>query len=287
MATKTTGADITENKDGDGLLSTLLPVIYNLRPAYLLSLLIALLIGIASIAALLYPNAIYPTAELRRSFLANDVVNLVIGLPILIGSMWLTRRGKLIGLLFWPGALFYGFYNYMAYLFAMPLNAIFLFSLTIVTLSVYTLIGLVASIDGQSVKNRLNGRVPERFAGGVLIGFGALFILRAFAVIVSALANQTPTAGPELALLAVDFIASPAWIIGGVLLWRRQALGYVGGTGLLFQASMLFIGLIAILILQPFLSDVPFLPLDVIVVFVMGLICFIPFVLFVRGVVKS
>ena len=65
------------------------------------------------------------------------------------------------------------------------------------------------------------------------------------------------------------------------------ALGYVGGTGLLFQASMLFIGLIAVLILQPFFSDAPFLPVDVLVVFLMGLICFIPFALFVRGVIRS
>jgi hypothetical protein len=37
---------------------------------------------------------------------ANNVGNLVIGLAILLGAMGLARRGRLIGLLFWPGALF-------------------------------------------------------------------------------------------------------------------------------------------------------------------------------------
>jgi hypothetical protein len=58
----------------------------------------------------------------------------------------------------------------------------------------------------------------------------------------------------------------------------------VSGLGLLFQGSMLFIALIAFLLLQPLLNDVPFVVMDVVVIAVMGLICFIPFALFVRGV---
>ena len=264
-----------------------LPLNVSLRWAYLSSLLVALLTAVASIAGILTPDTIYPTAAAQQSFLANDVVNLFIGLPILLLSMWLARRETLIGLLFWPGALFYGLYNYLVYLFGVPLTWLYPLYLLIVTLSLYTTIALVAAVDGAAVKERLTGRVPERLAGGILIGFGTLFALRVLAVMAGALADQIPLAGPELGLLVADFILSGALLIGGILLWRRRPLGYVGGTGLLFQASMLFIGLIAVLILQPFLSGTPFLPVDIIVVFAMGLICFIPFALFVRGVVRS
>jgi hypothetical protein len=161
------------------------------------------------------------------------------------------------------------------------------FYLVIVTLSIYTIIGLVASIDGEVVKLRLTGHVPVRLAGGTLIGFGSTFALRVIWMMADALANKTLIAGSELGLLVADFIFSAALLIGGILLWRRQALGYVGGTGLLFQASMLFVGLIAVLILQPILSEEPFLLIDVIIVFGMGLICFIPFALFARGVARS
>ena len=82
-------------------------------------------------------------------------------------------------------------------------------------------------------------------------------------------------------------MVAPALVIGGVLLWHRQAFGYVAGLGLLFQASMLFIGLIVVLILQPFLTAAEFALVDVVVVFVLGLICFVPFALFARGVVSS
>jgi hypothetical protein len=65
-------------------------------------------------------------------------------------------------------------------------------------------------------------------------------------------------------------------------------LGYVTGLGLLFQASLLFIGLIVFLLVQPILTTGAFSLVDIVVVFVMmGLICFVPFALYVRGVGSS
>jgi hypothetical protein len=129
--------------------------------------------------------------------------------------------------------------------------------------------------------------VPERATGGILTGFGLLFAVRVVGVIVSALTSQTTVAESELAVHISDFLISPALIIGGILLWRHKELGYVAGLGLLFQASMLFIALIVFLLLQPVLTTAPFAPVDVAVISAMGLICFVPFGLFVRGVVSE
>jgi hypothetical protein len=152
---------------------------------------------------------------------------------------------------------------------------------------VYTIIGLVASIDGQSVQQRLTGAVPERIAGGILAGLGLMFFLQVIGVMGIALANGTPITGTELALHISDFLVAPALVIGGVLLWRRREFGYVSGLGLLFQVSMLFIGLIVFLLVQPFLTPTPFALTDAVVIFIMGLICFVPFALFARGVVAT
>jgi hypothetical protein len=261
-----------------------LPIKCNFALIYVLSSLITILIVVVSVIGLLYRDAIYPTKDLLQSFVPNDVVNLFIGVPILLGSMWLARRGKLIGLLCWPGALLFVLYNYIAYVFAMPLNVVFLLHLSLVTLSVYTVIGLVTSIDGAAVQQQLADSVPKRVAGGILTGLGILFFLRVIGVTVNAFVNQAPITETELAVQIADFLITPTWIIGGILLWRRKELGYVTGLGLLFQASMLFIGLIVFLLLQPFLTAAPFILTDVIVIFIMGLVCFIPFVLFVHGV---
>jgi hypothetical protein len=128
-----------------------LPVTQNLTLIYTLSLFIGVLISAASVAGFLFRTVFYPIDELVKAFVPNDVVNLFIGVPVLLGSMGLARRGRMIGLLFWPGALLFVLDNYLAYIFSMPFNATFLLSLLIVTLSAYTLIGLVVSIDASTI----------------------------------------------------------------------------------------------------------------------------------------
>ncbi|MGD2146792.1 MAG: hypothetical protein PVH41_08875 [Anaerolineae bacterium] len=263
-----------------------LPVNRSLTLACTLSLGVALLMAAASVLGLLYPAQLYPTDALRQSSVPNDVVSLAIGLPILLGSMWLARRGRLLGLLFWPGALLYVVFNAVVYTVGLPPNLGFLLALGQLSLSVYAMILLVAAVDGKAVEQRLVGAVPERLAGGVLAGLGSIYLIRVLVMAVGGIVNQTGITELERALHVADAVTAPAWILGGVLLWRREPLGYVAGTGLLFQASMSFIGLIAVLLLQPLLTGAPFQPVDTVVVTAMGLICFVPFGLFLRGVAR-
>ena len=271
---------INQNRNG------ILPVRYNLRLTYSLSLIIVALMTMVSITGLLYGTVIYPTDDLLRSFMPNDGVNLFIGIPLLLGSMWLTQKGQLIGLLCWPGVLFFVLYNYIAYIFAIPFNIIFLPCLMLVMLSLYTLINLVVTIDGIEVKQQLLGVMPERLGGSVLVGLGLLFSLRVIGVMVNALISQSPMATPEFAVLIADFLITPAWVTGGVLLWQRQAFGYMVGIGLLFQASMLVIALIIFMLLQPLLTTAPLNLVDIVVVFATGMICFVPFGLFLQDIVS-
>ena len=264
-----------------------LPLTRSLSLTYALSFVIVILMATASIVGLLYRTVVYPTDDLLQSFVHNDVATLFIGLPMLLGSMWFTRRGQLVGVLLWPGALMFVLYTYLAYVLAMPFNVAFLLHLALVTLSVYALIGLLTSIDGKAVQLRLAGAVPERLAGGVLTGLGLLFFLRVFGVLVHALVSQAPLVETEVALNSSDCLIAPSWIICGALLWRREEFGYVTGLGLLFQASMLFIGLIIFWATQSILTSAPFPLVDVVVVLAIGMICFVPFALYVRGVVSG
>lgn len=260
-----------------------LPVTRSLTFASAASLVVALLASLSAIIGVLYPTAVYPTDALAQSSVPNDMVTLLIGVPVLLGSMWLARRSRLIGLLFWPGALFYVLYNAVVYVFALPLNVVFLFNLILVPVSAYTIAGLVAGIDAGAVQHRLAGIVPERWAGGVLMGFGAAFFLRVIGIGVGALIGQAPVAVEELAVMIADVVIAPAWVIGGALLWRREPFGYVAGTGILFHGTILFVGLIAVMLLQPLMTAAPFVLVDVAVIVLMSLICIVPFALFVRG----
>jgi len=264
-----------------------LPLRGDLRLDYIVSLIVALLMTIASVIGLFFPRVIYLTDDAFQSFVVNDVVNLFIGLPILLVSMWLTRRGKLVGLLFWPGALLYSLYNYTAYIFGMPFSLITFAYVALVLLSAYGALDLYTKIDGITVKEQLTGAVPVRITGWILIIFGLLFTFRAISMLLEASKGQALLGVSEIGVLIADLVLSAIWIVCGVLLLRRKPLGFVSGLGLLFSASMLFIGLIMFLVLQPFLTEAPFDLVAVFSVFLMGLICFIPFGLYLRGVLSG
>ena len=204
-----------------------LPVIGKLTSIYASSLLIALLTAIVSIAGLLSPHLFYPTEELVQTFVPNDVVDLFIGVPILLGSIWAARRGKLLGLLFWLGALFFGFYNSIAYAFTLPFNWGFLLHLLLVVIDVYTLIALAVSVDGKAIQHQLRDAVYEKINGGVLAGFGFFFFLRVIAISVNALIVGSALTETELAPNISDIFVAPAFIIIGIALWKRLSLIHI------------------------------------------------------------
>ena len=264
-----------------------LPVKRDLKLGYVLSLVGATFMAAASLGGLLYPSTFYPTDELLQSFFANDLINLFIGLPILLGSMWLAKRGKLVGLLFWPGALLYVLYNYIAYVFGTPFSLFTFAYLVLVLLSACCVLALLRSIDKKYVQEQLSEGVPVRTAGSILTIFSVLFTARAISMIAGAITSQTMLPISQIGVLTADIAISIPMTASGIWLLRRRPLGYISGLGFLFVASMLFISLIMVLLLQPVLSDAPFVLVDIIVVFIMGLICFVPFGFFVRKVVSK
>jgi hypothetical protein len=261
-----------------------MPVTHDLAIDYLLSIIVAVLMGILSLVGVLLPAGIYPSEELILSFMVNDIVNLVIGMPFLLGSLWLTRSGRLVGLLLWPGALLYVLYNYIAYVVGIPFSLITAAYLVLVLLSGYLIFDLLRKIDSQAVQEQLSGKVAEKICGWILVGFGVLFIFRAISMFAGGSINQGTLPITEIGILIADIAVSILWTAGGVLLLRGKPLGYTSGLGLLFGASMLFVGLILLLLLQPVFTGAPLGLVDILVVFVMGLVCFIPFGLFLRGI---
>ena len=222
----------------------------DLTLAYLISGIIALIMCVASIVGIVYGRDIYAASQVSNN-VGTDALNLVVVLPILLGSIWFARRGSLIGLLIWPGALFYILYVYTFYILGVPFNILFLPYVALVTLSAYTIIGLVASIDGEEVRQRLSGKVPMRTTGGMFIIIAILFMAVDMILIVTSLASRAPVNSTSYASWVTDFtIQLPALLVVGLLLWRHEAFGYVVAPGLLFQSAVLNAGF-AIVLLRP------------------------------------
>ena len=261
-----------------------LPVTRDLTLVYAVSLLICLVVAVTAAAGLLFRETVYPTDELILALLPVDAFHLVVGVPVLLGSMWLARRGSLAGLLCWPGALLYVLYSYLTNLTAVPFGVLFVPYLLLVTLSAYTTIGLIASIDGGAVRQRLAAAVPARVAGGVLAGFTALFIVVNLANIVAALASQTADAAGMVPVWIADMTTvGPACLAGGILLLRRKVLGYVGGAGLLLLYSMLFFGLLPCMVFPALYNGSAIDGAGVALMLVCGSACLLLLARFLRG----
>jgi hypothetical protein len=85
-----------------------LPIKRGIGLAHVSSLVVSLAIAVVSVEGLLWgSDGRYGGSPLVQVSQGGDVANLMLGWPALLGGMWFARRGSLIGLLLWPGALFY------------------------------------------------------------------------------------------------------------------------------------------------------------------------------------
>ena len=264
-----------------------LPLKHSYAREYAASIAIAILMFLASIAGILYGEVFYPIDELSVGFVSTDLLNLAVGFPILLLSMWLTRRGHLVGLLCWPGALLYVLYIYFSYL-ALPMRVLLIPHLLLIALSAYTTIAVMANIKSEKVRQRISEVVPAKTTGYILVVIAILVFAYQFYNIATSIINKAPPDRMTLVQWIDDLvIGCPAILGGGWLLLRRKELGYAAGMGLLLVCSLLFVGVIPAMIFNAISDNMPVDVIGILIVLVTGMICFIPFVLFVRGVAKT
>ena len=201
------------------------------RWPYILSAVLAALMLVQSVLGLVFPGQYRDVEWIRATWFGNDWITLVVGAPLLVASLVLARRGSIRGLLLWLGMLGYGAYNYAYYMLGAALNAFFPLYIVPLVLSVVTLILALSRIDVAEIAASFRQKTPVRIVGGylVFVAVGLTFVwMGVWAAYV--IADQpTPVETEAFKLVAaLDItIMVPALAFGGVLLWRRNAWGYI------------------------------------------------------------
>lgn len=216
-----------------------MPVKNELTFAYALSGLLAVLLAISSIAGLLFGGHglydSYPAA--LAGLVGQDVVALVVILPLLLASMCLTARGSARGLLLWAGALLWVAYFCFFYVVG-GFNALFLVYVAVVSASLYGLLSLLFSIEPEAIKARLDAGTPTRLTGGFLVSISLLFVIMWIAMVLSSVAAGTRPEEVLREVVIIDLtVMLPLLFFGGLGLWRRRPWGYVLGGLLLVKAA--------------------------------------------------
>ena len=162
---------------------------------------------------------------------ANDLVTLVLGLPLLVISFWLALRGSLRGKLLLSGTLGFILYTYITMCFGATYNQFFLVYVAIFSLSLFAFILSMMSFDLKTLPARFSEKLPRGWIAGLLF-FAAAFLSLAWLGRIAA--TFAPHAVPALENTTSMFIQVmdlgvivPFCILAGVLLLRRRSWGYL------------------------------------------------------------
>lgn len=211
------------------------------RPLLRVSWLIALVAALSSLAGLMtgvYRDNDWATA----GFQGNDLVTLIVVVPLILVGVRSAGRGSPSGRLLWLGTMAYVLYNYSFYLFGAAFNELFVAYAGLVAASGTVLIMGLGHTDTAAVAARIGNPPSLRWVAGYLIGLPALLGVLWLSQIVASLINGTiPRAVTDsgihtAVIFALDLaMLVPASFLAGVWLMRRRAWGYVLAAVLLVK----------------------------------------------------
>src|ERR1051326_3504231 len=229
------------------MIAGILPTSRVSRAVSVLSGALSILLLVTSVAGLVFGTRGFyrPDPATMPTFIGQDALSLVIGLPLLIGSMRLALRGSRRALLLWAGALFYFAYSYSYYVLSPEFNALYPAYLAIVSMSLYGLVAPLLSVDAEAVRARLAARTPVHVIGGFMMFMSLLLALKWMGGILGALQAGVTPAHKDVVVWSLDLaIALPALFWAGAWLWRRQSLGFVLAGLMLLKAAFVGITLV-------------------------------------------
>lgn len=173
----------------------------------------------------------WDTVSSAAQMQANDLVALVLGLPLLAVSAWLAQRGSLRGRLLLAGTLGFILYTYITMCFGAHYNALFLVYVALFSLSLFAFVLVMMSFDLETLPSRFSEKLPRGWIAGLFF-FAAAFLSLAWLGRIAA--TFAPGAIPALDNTTSMFIQAmdlglivPLCVLSGILLLRRRPWGYL------------------------------------------------------------
>ncbi|MDF2438994.1 MAG: hypothetical protein K0Q95_3370 [Bacteroidota bacterium] len=171
------------------------------------------------------------SAEVAPQGIAQDVVTLFIGVPLLLFSLALYRTGSLRGKILLSGTLGYFLTTYLFFTMMAMYNQLFILWVLLLSLAFHAFYISFRSIDEEELHAKTNPRHPVKFIGGFLIFCSLSIGLLWLSVIIPPLLSGSIPKQVEhyttLVVQALDLsIALPAAFIAGLLLIKRKLFGY-------------------------------------------------------------
>lgn len=161
----------------------------------------------------------------------QDVVTLLVGIPLLVSSLVKARKGSLKARLLLAGTIGYFLYTYMMYMF-IHYNPLFLAYVIIMALSLYAFILTLMSFDMEKLRLSFNEKLPVKFLAFFQLFIAVILTGLWLSDLIPALINgSVPRALQHyhcLPIYAMDLgLAVPTLLISAYLLIKRNSFGYL------------------------------------------------------------
>jgi len=212
---------------------------------YINSIIIAILASISTLSGLFWRGLYkHDTVSMAAQGMGQDLITLIICIPLLLLSLYLISRNSLRGQLIWMGTLFYFAYTYAIASFGVAYNQLFLAYVALFSISMYTFLYGLFSLDVNHVKKSISPGITIKAAGVFLVVIATLVIFMWVNMIVGSLLTGTAPLKLEsyttLVVQAMDLaVLLPAAVISGILLLKGKELGYTLVSILLIKISLL------------------------------------------------
>ena len=187
----------------------------------------------------------YDTPIGAIGFTAGDVITLFLGIPILVISFFLYRRGSVKGGLLLTGALSYFLYTYTSLGFSAAYNNLFLAYTLTFGASLYGLITALLSFDLTRFPAHFGKALPRNGIGIFLIVSGLILSLIWLVLSIgpALLSNKAAAEASYYTTFTTGIIdigmVAPALLLGGVLIRRRTPFGYLLASTMLIFTCIL------------------------------------------------
>jgi hypothetical protein len=194
----------------------------------------------------------FDTVSMAAQTQGNDLVTLVLGVPLLIVSAYLAWHGSLRGQLLLTGTLGFILYTHMSMACLAAYNFLFLGYVALFTLSLYAFIFSLMSFDLRQLPQRFSARLPRGWIATFLfIEGGFLLIAWLGRILRPLMAGQDPVLENTTSLV-IQFmdlsLIVPAAFLSGVLLLKEKAWGYLLSAVVLLKGVTLSLAVSAMAI---------------------------------------
>lgn len=223
--------------------------------------------------------------------IAADFVTLLLGIPMLLVSSYLTNKNSFRASILQTGTLGYFLYTYMSYVFLWMYNPFFIIYVILMALSLYAFILSMMSYDMEIISSYFRENLPVRILGCfqffIAFALGMLWLGK----IAPSIFEGTVPVGLEhyttLVIQGMDLgIVVPTAALSGILLIRRKPFGYLL-TSVVILKGITMLTAISAMMINMTLHGVEINLIEIIIFPVFNLLAIMSLILLLKNTVKT